>query len=144
MASVKRSGGVVPRMRATVQPTANDPTTKAMPSGTVSKAAEEGRGVGADDERHQRAKRGEGHEAKHGCDLAANPGHFALIHMPTDTGSASITTSCARMSGIGAVKPNCLPHRTPIPRSSSGIVAAASRLEIAVSVTDNATEARAR
>ena len=79
-----------------------------------------------------------------GCDRAANAGRFALIHIPTDTGSASIRISCPRRSRIGAVSPTCLPHMKPMPRSSSGIVAAASRLEIAVSVTDNATEAPAR
>ena len=79
-----------------------------------------------------------------GCDRAANAGRFALIPIPTDTGSASIRIKSPEEEQDCAVSPTCLPHMKPMPRSSRGIVAAASRLEIAVSVTDNATEAPAR
>ena len=55
-----------------------------------------------------------------------------------------MSNSCASMNGRGTAYPTGRPSAAPKTRATAGIVTTATRLEDAVSVTDNAVDARAR
>jgi hypothetical protein len=70
-----------------------------------------------------------------GCERLASAGRLNRTNIPRVTGKASISSSCARISGSGTSNPKGWPSAAPKTSDSARMVATARRLEHAVSVT---------
>ena len=90
---------------AVIQPAPIEQTTNAAASGTVvDSAADECLRIVEDDEQQDYGNAREGEPLERRPWRSASSGERRRIHMPSATGSASISRSCPRSNGIGAAR----------------------------------------